>query len=170
MKQYSKHIRLLFMMVLTVFTLSSCHDDEDDASGRGVADGLQTISYMSMNDAWSVKIEEGESVDVAFKVIPAAYASLIALQPIEMLTFVPFSPTNASMEITNITATEDGILTVSLTPKATVNGQFYLFALMVRYEDRTVTSDNIKFWREFVPDNTPKVQLKKEQVSQTLAV
>ena len=157
------------MMVLTVFTLSSCHDDEEDAAGRGAADGLQTMSYISMNDAWSVKIEEGETVDVAFKVVPAAYASRIASQPMDMLSFVPFSPTDASLEISQVTATEDGILTVSVTPRSTENGRFYLFALMVRYEDRTVTSDNIKFWREFVPDNTPKVQLKKEQISQTLA-
>lgn len=169
MKQYSKHIRLLLMMVLTVFTLSSCHDDEDDAKGGGGADGLQTISYVSMNDAWSVKIEEGESVDVAFKVVPATYASLIASQPIEMLTFVPFSSTNASLTINQLTATEEGILTVNVTPQSTENGQFYLFALVVRYEDRTITSDNIKFWREYVAPPTPKVQLKKEQVSQTLA-
>lgn len=168
MKRYIMHIRLLLFMALAVAAFSSCHDDEDDAA-LYESDGLQSVNYLPQGDVMSVQIFEGEPADVTFRVVPASYASLIASQPLDMLTFVPFSPTNASLEITGLSATDDGLLTVTVTPSSTENGQFYLFALMVRYGDRTVTTDNIKFWREFVPDAKPMVQLKQEQVSQTLA-
>ena len=169
MKQYTKHIRLIFMMAITIFALSSCSKDEDGDAGRGAADGLQSISYMSMNDLWTVKIEEGEAVDVNFKVVPASYASLIAAQPIDMLAFVPHSSTNATIEITKVSATDEGILTVTAIPRSTENGQFYLFALMVRYGDETFQTHNIKFWREYIPESGPLLQVKAEEISQALA-
>jgi len=160
------------MAAVAALFLSSCYSDGDGA-GDGAADGLQKVLYMPSAESMSIQIEEGTAVRVNFQVVPASYAIIIAEQSKDLLAFVPFHSYTATMSVTDITADADGRLTVTAVPNGTEAGQFYLFALVVQYGDKTIRTDNIKFWRDFVPDipdiTTPSVLLSSERISQTLA-
>lgn len=161
---YLQHIALLTMAIMM---FSSCQDGEDEAAAvMGVAD-LQSVDYVADYAEEPLLIAENQPIELTYRVIPANMAGVLASGTSVTLWMAPRVPTTAHLDIIEATATEDGLLTLTVVPSETEIGHAYVFALKISDGFQSLLTTDVRFCREPLP--VPTVRMNTNKISQTMA-
>lgn len=166
---YFLNIAVLLGMV---FTFSSCSDSDSDNTSpveTSWVDEIESMTFVSANSTGSVEITEGKAVDITYQVVPAELAAMIAAQSGEAMQMVPHTPSSAQFAISQVTADNNGMLTLTVVPSGTGEAVEFLYALMLREGVKTFLADDVLFYKQASPVSLPSLPFNATQVSQTLA-
>lgn len=167
MKSVVCYLQPIAILVFAILLFSSCQDGEDElAAVMGVAD-LQSVDYVADYTEEPLLIAENQPIELAYRIMPANMARVLASRTSIMLWMAPRVPTTAHLDITNATATEDGLLTLTVVPSGTEIGHTYVFALKISDSFQSLLTTDIKFSREPLP--VPSVRMNTNKISQTMA-
>lgn len=171
MKQMKYYVGLTALLSM-LFSFTSCSDSNGDESSpveTSWIEGIESLTFISANGTGSVEITEGEAVEITYQVVPSELAAMIAAQSGEAMQMVPHTPSSAQFAISQVTADNNGMLTLTVVPSGTGGGVEFLYALMLREGVKTFLADDVLFYKQTSPVSLPSLPFNATQVSQTLA-
>ena len=125
-------VRVIFPVVAAALASVSCTDN--DELDNGISSRIQSIVFVSDTTGGSIALTDGQPATIVYSVQPAELAQTIASQYARSLSFVgklvqTRSVGDATLSVTGVTGTADGLLTITATHSGFIGGQDYAFAL-----------------------------------------